>query len=127
MDTLEALHGDLKHPDKILTMLFCRHFLPFFELWVASCQRHGIEFRHRLIVFTLDRETEARMAELGILSCHLDPDVYLPAGNSNVFGDQAFRDTVLYKNRIILDLLNLGCDVLFQDVDIIWKKDPLEP
>ena len=124
LKTLNQLYQALNSPSDVVVMLFCENFLPLFDTWLMSCERHNINVRDRLITFTLDQTSENRMTGMGIKSCFLDPAQYLPVGNSQAFGDLQFRRTMLYKNAVILDVLNLGTSVLFQDVDLIWFNDP---
>ena len=42
------------------------------------------------------------------------------------FADKRFGRTMFYKNAIVRDLLEVGVNVLFQDVDLIWLRDPFD-
>lgn len=126
MSELRQMYTDLGQPGDLITMVYCQKFVPLFENWLASCEANGIPVRHRLMVFTLDEEAYRRSNELGIKSLFLDPRMYGQAGGSDGFGDKQFSRTMFYKNAIIHDLLELGANVLFQDVDLIWLKDPFK-
>lgn len=123
---LGRMYSELGQPGDIITLLFCKKFLPLFENWLASCEAHGIDVRNRLIVFSLDEQAHTRTSKLGIKSFFLDPRVHGEAGGSSGFGDRKFSRTMFYKNAVITELLELGANVLFQDVDMIWLKDPLD-
>ena len=43
---------------------------------------------------------------------------------AKVFGDVTFKRVVFWKNAVVHDVLQMGFNVLFQDVDIVWKQDP---
>ena len=105
-------------------MMFCRNFAPLFENWLHSCVRNGIEPHNNLIVFCLDQEAAQLADTLGVKHYFFDPEYYSPAGKSERFGDEWFRNTILYKNAVISESLTLGASLLFQDVDLIWFKDP---
>lgn len=124
--TLQQMYAELGQPGDLITLLFCSKFMPLFENWLASCRTHGIEVHHRLIVFTLDERAHSRTLELGVKSCFLNPQLYGEAGGSAGFADRKFSRTMFYKNAVINELLELGANVLFQDVDVIWLKDPLD-
>ncbi len=123
-EALETIYDDLGRPKNLLIMMFCRNFLPFFENWLFSCEKYGISFHKNLIVFCLDGDAARRAAELGVKYYFFDPEHYAPAGKSESFGDEWFRNTILYKNAVISEALTLGASVLFQDTDLIWFKDP---
>ena len=123
---LGHMYAELGRPENVITMLYCSRFFPLFENWLASCVAHGIDVKERLIVFTLDESAHRSTQALGVKSYCLDPAMYGEAGGSARFGDMKFSRTMFYKNALIHDLLKLGCGVLFQDVDLIWLKDPMD-
>ncbi len=75
--------------------------------------------------FALDEAAAQKTRELGVKCYFLDPSRYTKGGHANTFGDGNFTKTVIYKNAIIYDMLQLGVNVLFQGVDLVWFKDPL--
>ncbi len=121
---LQSLYAQMGSPRDLIGMVYCKKFFPLFKNWLASCDAHDIDVRQRLIAFTLDKEADEKTRELGVRSYFLDPDHYMEAGGSDVYGDKAFANTMFYKNAIVLELLSLGANVLFQDVDLVWRKDP---
>lgn len=123
---LGNMYDELGRPENVITMLYCRRFFPLFENWLASCAAHGIDVKERLIVFTLDEVAQRSTQALGVKSYCFESAVYGEAGGSAGFGDRKFSRTMFYKNAVIHDLLKLGCNVLFQDVDLIWLKDPMD-
>lgn len=124
MESLYSMYSDLGSPDKLIVMLCCGRYFPLFRNWLLSCDSNRIYPRGNLILFCLDHESAAGAAALGVKTCFLDPNSYTPAGKAAHFGDGSFRTTMLYKNAIIVDALQLGASVLFQDTDLIWLKDP---
>ena len=49
----------------------------------------------------------------------------LPSGEARRYGDKNFKAMMYAKVLCVLYPLMLGYDVLFQDVDIVWLKDPM--
>lgn len=49
----------------------------------------------------------------------------LPSGEARRYGDKNFKAMMYAKVLCVLYPLMLGYDVLFQDVDIVWLKDPI--
>ncbi len=126
MNELKNLYEAIGQPDDVIVMLYCKNFFPLFKNWLASCASHDIIVNEKLITFTLDEESSRETKALGIKNYYLDPDIYAEAGGAVRFGDKQFSKTMFYKNAIILDILELGANVLFQDVDIIWLRDPFD-
>jgi len=124
MESLFSTYSELDGPENLIVMLSCGHYFPLFRNWLLSCDSNRIDPRGKLILFCLDRESAAGAGALGVKTCFLDPSSYTPAGKAEHFGDGSFRTTMLYKNAIIVDALQLGASVLFQDTDMIWLKDP---
>ncbi|MEM9305222.1 MAG: putative nucleotide-diphospho-sugar transferase [Pseudomonadota bacterium] len=122
---IRSAFAGLGHPETIVTMLFCRNFARYFRNWVRSCDANAIAIRDRTLVFTLDEEAEAAARREGVPSVCLAPGAYPPAGGSRAFGDTQFRVTMGFKNGIIDACLKLGARVLFQDVDLVWLRDPI--
>ena len=93
--------------------------------WVASCDRHGIEVRSWTLIVALDTTTAGIFEALGF-AVYCDETSYgtPPREAAQAFGDQTFVQMMFPKTAVVQDVLNLGYDVLFQDVDLIWKKDP---
>jgi len=124
LQALGEIYDDLGQPGDVIVMLYCKKFFSLFKNWLASCAAHNIPVKQRLITFTLDREAEEQTRALGVKSYCLSPDIYAEAGGSGEYGDKAFSNTMFYKNAVINDVLGFGANVLFQDVDLVWLKDP---
>ncbi len=124
------LIGILKHRSRdntVLAMTLNSGFVELFLNWVESCDRHNIDVRSWALIAALDTDTAKMCEQLGF-------SVFCPGseyGNHstdpvNEYGDAEFKDMMFPKNAIVQDLLSLGFDVLFQDVDLVWLKDPTE-
>ena len=125
MDSLKAIYQELGEPETLVVMLFCKKYFPLFKNWLLSCDKNEIQSKQNLIVFCLDADSARKCKALDVKHYFLDPDIYLKAGGAGRFADESFRVTMLYKNAVILDSLQLGASVLFQDVDLIWLMNPL--
>ena len=49
----------------------------------------------------------------------------MPEGEAGAYGDDIFASMMFAKMLTVLYISLLGHDVLFQDVDIVWMKNPL--
>lgn len=121
---LRAILDRQKASGHAIAMICCQRYLPLFEVWLRSCEQAAIEVRQRCVVFAMDEATAEAVAGAGVEVVLLDPAAYPRGAETRGFADQGFRRVVLYKNAVIHDLLSLGVDVLFQDVDLIWLRDP---
>jgi hypothetical protein len=122
---LEKSYQRLNRPQDLIVMICCRNHFRFLKLWLESCDKNKIPVRDRTLVFTLDDEAESQTKLLGLESYNFDATRYESGGQSDNFGDPNFSSAMFYKNAAICESLKLGANLLFQDVDLIWLKDPL--
>ncbi len=110
----------------VLVMMVNRGYKDLFNNWIRSCDINGIEVRFWSILFAVDEEAAANGEGQGFRT-YLDAISYgdQPCDAVKVFGDRDFRRLMFQKTAIVHDVLSLGYDVLLQDVDMIWRKDPL--
>lgn len=110
----------------VVGMTCDRRFAQLVENWVTGCDRAGIEVRSRTIVFTTDDDAARRIDALGLVVHYDEQSEALAAMRpSRQYGDRPYVDYMYHQNWAIHTLLDLGVDVLFQDVDLVWRHDPL--
>ena len=122
---LEESYERLNRPDDLIVMICCGNHFQFLKLWLESCDKNKIPVRDRTLVFTLDEEAESQTKLLGLESYNFDAARYESGGQSENFGDRNFSGAMYYKNAAIYESLKLGANLLFQDVDLIWLRNPL--
>lgn len=95
------------------------------ENWAASCHRHGINCRAHTLLFPMDAGADAFARDLGFRT-FFDGVSYgeLPTQPHEAFGDLNFRKCLFAKLATTQDMLEIGLDVLRQDVDLVWLRDP---
>ncbi len=100
--------------------------IDLFRNWVRSCDDNNIETRSWTLVFTVDADAAQAVEQLGF-SSYTDPVSYGRQCKAAVkqFGDSDFRLLMFQKTAIVKDVIDLGYHTLFQDVDVVWLKDPL--
>jgi len=94
--------------------------------FACSAKSRGLEVGN-VLVFATDEETK-RMAEGLGLTAFYDEQNFgdMPAQEAGSYGDKKFV-AMMYAKVVCVQLVNmLGYDVLFQDVDIVWYKNPLD-
>lgn len=123
---LDALLAGGSRNNVVLVMMANRGYNDLFNNWVRSCDLKGIEVRSWSILFAVDEEAAANAERQGFRN-YIDAISYgdQPREAVKAFGDRDFRLLMFQKTAIVRDVLSLGYDVLFQDVDMVWRKDPL--
>ena len=95
------------------------------ENWAASCDHHGIDCRAFTLLFPMDEGADRFARQLGFQT-FFDGGSYgdLPTEAAKVFGDDIFRRCLFGKIAAAQDMLEIGADILRQDVDMVWLRDP---
>lgn len=129
-DRLAELRSSLEQltvDGPLLVMLTNHGFSELLANWARSCDRIGIEVRSWSLVLATDTEASARSREEGFVT-YLDTLSYGEHREEAVeaYGDGYYRRLMFPKTAIVHDILALDRDVLFQDVDVVWRKDPRE-
>ena len=112
-------------PGPVLVSTFNWGFRCLVENWAASCDRHGIDCRSFTLLFPMDEEADAFARGLGFQT-YFDGTSYgqQPKEAAGAFGDGKFRMALFAKLAATQDMLRIGADVLRQDVDLVWLRDP---
>lgn len=94
--------------------------------FACSARARGFDLSN-VLVFATDEETKELAESIGI---HAFYDKWnmgsMPAKAANHYGDKIFSQMMLAKTFCVQLINMLGYDLLFQDVDVVWYKDPLE-
>mmetsp|Transcript_27231 Transcript_27231/g.58510 ORF Transcript_27231/g.58510 Transcript_27231/m.58510 type:complete len:643 (+) Transcript_27231:274-2202(+) len=94
--------------------------------FACSARRRGFDLGN-VLVFPSDLETKELAEGLGLATYYDEKNMGpLPSGEAKRYGDKNFKAMMYAKVLCVLYPLMLGYDVLFQDVDIVWIKDPME-
>jgi hypothetical protein len=123
-EILDSMGADSGPP---VIMTFNSGFSSMFLNWVASCDANEISVRDRAIIFAMDKECRDIAENHGFSVCYdEDSELLKTTGTAKWFGDTDFKRHMFFQNAVIQDMLELGCDFLFQDADIVWLKNPFE-
>ncbi len=124
---LARLLKDRHRDNTVLAMTLNRGFAELLLNWVESCDRHGIEVRSWTMIAALDEDTATRFERLGFAVCFPGMDYGRHTSEAVAeYGDDDFGDLMFPKSAVVQDLLSMGFNVLFQDVDLVWMKDPYD-
>lgn len=94
--------------------------------FVCSSKSRGFDLSN-VLVFATDRDTLMLAESLG-LTAYLDEKNFggLPSAAAQHYGDDTFT-AMMYAKVVAVQIVNhLGYDLLFQDVDMHWYRNPLE-
>jgi Nucleotide-diphospho-sugar transferase len=91
--------------------------------FICANRHRGLSTDH-LLVFATDIETRDLMNSLNIAVVY-DATQTLPKQAAGRYADATFAKMMLAKVWCVQQLIWLGYNVLFQDVDVVWFKDPL--
>lgn len=93
--------------------------------FACAARSRGLSLKH-VLVFVMDQDLVPIVEDLG-MSAFYNAEFFgaLPSNDPKEFGDTIFTQIVLAKFLYTHLLSTLGYDVLSQDVDVIWYKDPL--
>mmetsp|Transcript_10463 Transcript_10463/g.22153 ORF Transcript_10463/g.22153 Transcript_10463/m.22153 type:complete len:643 (-) Transcript_10463:260-2188(-) len=96
--------------------------------FICSAQARGFGdvVKEKVLVFATDQGVLDIAHGLGLRAFY-DEKIFekMPEKEASRYGDQAFTQ-MMYAKVVTVQLINrLGHDVLFQDVDLVWYKNPL--
>lgn len=128
-ETLERLAPIAKraaNDQNQITILVCNYGQSeFVNNFVCSARAQGIDLSH-ILLFATDRETYALSKSLGLHTFDVqDAFGKIPKEHSKQYGGKIFRRVMLAKVYCVHLINQLGYDLLFQDVDIVYYRDPL--
>jgi len=93
--------------------------------FACSARRRGFDLGN-VLVFPTDMESKKLAEGLGLATYFDEHNMStIPKGEARRYGDKIFRSMMYAKVLCVLYPLLLNYDVLFQDVDIVWYKDPM--
>ena len=93
--------------------------------FVCSARARGFDL-HNLLVFPTDKETHDLAEAMGLITFYEEKMMAsIPKKASMLYGSPDFS-AFMFAKVLCVQLVNeLGYDLLFQDADIVWYKDPL--
>ena len=94
--------------------------------FACSARARGLDLQN-VVVFPTDVETKELAEGIGLTTFYEETLMAtIPKEESQMYGDNSFKD-VMFAKVLCVQLVNeLGYDLLFQDVDVVWFKSPLD-
>eukprot|EP00970_Alexandrium_tamarense_P000751 scaffold85_cov145-Alexandrium_tamarense.AAC.55 len=116
-----------KMNSKTVVVLTCNHGQSELLLnFVCSSKARGFDLSN-VLVFPTDIETKELAEGMGLATFYEEKIMAsVPKNEANYYGDKIFT-RVMFAKVVCVQLVNeLGKDLLFQDVDVVWYQNPLE-
>ena len=93
--------------------------------FACSCQAHNISMRN-MMVFSGSDDVIPLIESFGAMGLYHEPTFADVSRNASYeYLDRIFIDMMWYKSFSVWLLLKLQYNVLFQDVDLVWYRDPV--
>jgi hypothetical protein len=94
--------------------------------FICHARSRGLDLS-AILVFATDEETLELAQGLGV-TAFFDETNYgaMPKGAARRYADNTFMQMMMAKVFCVQMISMLGYDILFQDVDVVWYKNPLE-
>jgi hypothetical protein len=98
----------------------------FFINFVCAAKSRGLDIS-RVLLFATDQETYHLAESMGI-AVFYDDRVFasIPSGAAKDYHDMNYGRIMMSKVYCVHLINSMGYDLLFQDLDIVWYKNPLE-
>jgi hypothetical protein len=94
--------------------------------FVCAARSRGLDLSN-ILMFATDQATVELAASLGVKVFDVqDAFGEMPEEAATAYGDSKFMRMMLAKIYCVHLVILLGYDVLFQDVDLVWRRNPLE-
>jgi Nucleotide-diphospho-sugar transferase len=91
----------------------------------CSAQNRNLDLSS-VLFFATDPETKELVESLGMTAFYSEALFgHLPSGAAEAYGDETFSVMMKTKIKCIHLTSLLGFDILFQDADMIWYRDPI--
>jgi Nucleotide-diphospho-sugar transferase len=96
-----------------------------FQNFVCNSRAKGMDLGN-VVMFATDEYTLQLSQELGIAAWY-DPIIFgnMPEDAARKYGDRTFAKMMLAKVYCVHLVLQSGYNVLYQDVDVVWFRNPL--
>jgi len=94
--------------------------------FACSARARGFDLSS-VLVFPTDMETKELAEGIGLTAFYEEKIMAsIPKEEATVYGDKVFISAMLAKVLSVQLVNELGYDLLFQDVDVVWYKNPLD-
>ncbi len=122
LDAKLKLHG-VKAGDDVVIMVVNEGEIDLFMNFACSCQQHKISLSN-VIVFAASQEIVPMIESTGAIGLFHVGYASVSKKASNDYLDRVFVDMMWYKAFCVHLIASRGINLLFQDADLVWFRDP---
>eukprot|EP01038_Epipyxis_sp_PR26KG_P013922 gene13922-18671_t len=115
----------IKRGDDVIVMVVNEGEIDLFLNFACSCRIHSIKLSN-VIVFAGSREILMLIEATGAMALFNEAYASVSKKASNDYLDRVFVDMMWFKAFSVFLLIRQGINILFQDVDLVWFRDPLD-
>ena len=119
----KMLENNVKSGDDLVVMVVNQGEIDLYLNFACSCKQHGISLE-RMLVFAGSEEIVSVIESTGAMALFHEGYASVSKKASMDYLDRVFVDMMWYKAFSVYLLCRLRINVLFQDVDLVWFKDP---
>eukprot|EP00538_Stauroneis_constricta_P000559 CAMPEP_0119545714 /NCGR_PEP_ID=MMETSP1352-20130426/385_1 /TAXON_ID=265584 /ORGANISM="Stauroneis constricta, Strain CCMP1120" /LENGTH=555 /DNA_ID=CAMNT_0007590301 /DNA_START=140 /DNA_END=1807 /DNA_ORIENTATION=+ len=97
-----------------------------FHNFVCNAKSKGLDVSN-LLIFATDEKTKELAESLGV-AAYYDEGIFgdMPEQAARAYGDRTFARMMMAKVFCVHLISSLGHNLIFQDVDVVWFKSPVE-
>jgi len=127
-DTLEELKPILERISRnnaVVAMTANMGYMPMIMNFVCFARSRNIDLSN-VLIFTTDKESADVIRQMGMNAFHTEKILGELPKEEGEFMDETFNIMTFAQIASVHMVNMLGYDILFQDADVIWYKDPLQ-
>jgi len=124
-EQFKGLLEKLETKTDVLLITLNEGFLPLFLNWICSCRTNNIKVENYLIVLATSVELQNTLSSHGFHALYHPSFGTYSAEATKAYGHLDFLAMMHMKNIAVWLGLSSGRNVLFQDSDLVWFRDPL--
>ena len=122
LDAKLKLHN-IRKGDGVTVMVVNEGEIDLFMNFACSCRQHEIPLTN-VVVFAASPEIVPLIESTGAVGMFHEGYASVSKSASHDYLDRVFVDMMWYKAFAVHLMTNRGINVLFQDVDLVWFRDP---
>lgn len=126
LDQLKTILDPIVKENTVVVMTVNKGQSLLLTNFVCNAHSRGFDISN-VLVFPTDEESRKLAEGLGLAYYYDEINLgHMPEKEATYYGDDTFAAMMFAKILCVYYINLLGYDVLFQDVDITWLRDPLE-
>ena len=124
-NNVSTTRSNSRSKNTIVVLVCNKGQAPLFRNFVCNARAKNLDLSH-VVMFATDLETKRMCEELNIAVWY-EESIFggMPETAARSYGDRTFTKMMMAKVYCVHLVLSCGYNVLFQDVDVVWYKNPL--